>query len=90
MEKRDDFGRPFGDDFNRPLDADRNRFYDRTSDDSSLAWIGGLFAFMLVIGGLFYAFSGSNGDRVATNASPNPAPMTRPAPTPAPPPAPAQ
>ncbi len=89
MERRDEFGRPFGDDFNRPYEADRNRFYERATDDTSLAWIGGLFAFMVVIGGLFYAFSGPSSDRVATN---NTAPMTRtaPAPTPAPPPAPAR
>ena len=87
MEKRDEFGRPFGDDINRPYEADRNRFYDRPGDDSSLAWIGGLFAFMVVIGGLFYAFSGSDGERVATNTTPAPITRTAPAPTPAPPPA---
>ena len=90
MEPRDELGRPIiGDVFNRPLEADRNRFYDRPGEDSSLAWIGGLFAFMVVIVGLFYAFSGPSGDQVATNT---PAPIGRPAPapTPAPPPAPAQ
>jgi hypothetical protein len=73
-------------DFNR--DFDRNRLYDAPRDDSSLAWLGGLFAFMLIIGGLFYAFSGPSGDRVtATNTSP---PMTQPATPPAAPATPAR
>ena len=86
MERPDELGRPFGDDFNRPGEVDRNRFYDRPADDSSLAWIGGLFAFMVVIVGLFYAFSGANNEQVATNTTPPAARTTpAPAPTPAPP-----
>ena len=84
MERRDEFGRPFGDGFD-----DRNRFYEGPNEDSSLAWIGGLFAFMVVIGGLFYAFSGPSGERVATNANTPAITRTMPAPTPAPVPTPA-
>ncbi|MGE3150289.1 MAG: hypothetical protein AB7K04_14615 [Pseudorhodoplanes sp.] len=82
-----------GNDFNRErdferarLNDERNRLYDMPSEDSSLAWLGGLFAFMLIVGGLFYAFSGSDADRVASNTLDRPAtsqPITPPAAPPA-------